>query len=97
MDNIIGHKKEKELLDKIINENKIGHAYLFFGKSGIGKKLVAVEFAKSILCDNNLSGTFCDSCKSCLTFNNNSDFKIISPAKDVIKVDMIRELVYELF
>ena len=46
---IIGHKKEIELLKKMISENKLAHAYLFSGKEGIGKLQVAKEFAKSIL------------------------------------------------
>ena len=94
---IVGHDDNRIKLKNVIDSGNIANAYLFDGKEGIGKKLVAIEFAKGILCDNNSSGTFCDSCEACLTFNSNSDFKIISPIKDIIKVDMIRELVDELF
>ena len=38
MDKIIGHEKQKQILKKMIDEDKIGHAYLFTGKDGIGKK-----------------------------------------------------------
>lgn len=95
--NIIGHKEIREKLRKIIELKKIGHAYLFVGKSGIGKKLVAVEFAKSIMCHENKNGLFCDECDACKTFGNNADFSIIEPEKGIIKVDSIREFENEIY
>lgn len=97
MVNSIGHKSEKLKLEDIIKSNAIGHAYLFVGKKSIGKKLVAIEFAKAIMCDNADDGVPCGHCASCKTFENNSDFKLLLPEKDAIKVDMIRELSREIF
>ena len=97
MVNSIGHKREKLKLEDIIKSNAIGHAYLFVGKKSIGKKIVAIEFAKAIMCDNADDGEPCGHCASCKTFENNSDFKLLLPEKDVIKVDMIRELSREIF
>ena len=51
--NIIGNKEIKENLIKSLENNKTSHSYLFIGIEGIGKKLIAKEFAKSILCINN--------------------------------------------
>ena len=48
-ENIIGHKKEKELLINFLEKDNISHAYLFSGKKGIGKSKIAKEFAKEIL------------------------------------------------
>lgn len=96
MDIVIGHEENKEKLKKMIESNQIGHAYLFVGKKSIGKKLFAVEFAKSILCDSSVNGKYCDKCESCLTFEHNSDFKIIAPEKDAIKVDTIRKMTGEI-
>ncbi|MBQ9314704.1 MAG: AAA family ATPase [Clostridia bacterium] len=84
MENIIGHEKVKIILKKIIDENKVGHAYMFVGKEGIGKKLVAIAFAKQIM---NLDGS---------TFNE-SDFKIILPENDLIKVEQIRKIINEVY
>lgn len=85
MDKIIGHEKVRFMLDKIIKDDKIGHAYLFWGKEGIGKKMVATDFAKKIMTRDG-DGTF-----------NESDFKVIMPEKDTIKVDAIRELIGEIY
>jgi DNA polymerase-3 subunit delta' len=97
MINIIGNDSIKQKLDKIISTNSISHAYLFSGKEGIGKKTLAMEFAKCVMCNQSLNLSYCNSCESCLTFENGNDFKIIEPTKNVIKVDEIREFCGELF
>ena len=45
---IIGHKKNIDFLNKSIQRNKISHAYLFEGPERIGKKMVALEFARAV-------------------------------------------------
>ena len=71
---IIGNDKIKQELINSVNSNKCSHSYLFVGTSGIGKKLIAREFAKMILCETDEK--YCNKCKSCLEFNsgNNPDF-----------------------
>ena len=78
-ENILGHEKQKDFLKSNIESNNISHSYLFVGKNGIGKKSLALEFAKQILNTNNL--------------NNCPDFKIIEKKKDKknILVEQIRE------
>lgn len=91
-DKILGNENIKEQLKKIIELNKLSHSYLFIGTDGIGKKLIAKEFAKMILC--NESKFYCNKCKSCIEFdtNNNSDFFLIKPDGANIKIDQIRKM-----
>ena len=96
--NIIGNDKIKEQLENSVKLNKISHSYLFIGTEGIGKKMIANEFAKMILCTDN--NRYCGKCKSCIEFdtNNNPDFKIIEPDGNSLKIEQIREFqnkVYE--
>lgn len=89
---IIGNDKIKQELIQTVELNKISHSYLFIGEDGIGKKLIAKEFAKMILClDQN---KYCNKCKSCVEFdsNNNPDFVQIEPDGNSIKIEQIREL-----
>lgn len=92
-DNILGNDRIKEVLANSVKNNKISHSYLFVGTEGIGKKLIAKEFAKMILCiDDNEK--YCNKCKPCIEFdtNNNPDFKIIEPDGASLKIEQIREL-----
>ena len=91
-ENIIGNTNIKAVLEKSIKKNKLSHSYLFNGTQGIGKKKIAIEFAKMMLClDDN---KYCNHCKSCIEFNtnNNPDFLIISPDGNNIKIEQIRDM-----
>ena len=95
---IIGNEKVKKNLEAICNSGKLAHSYMFLGIEGIGKKIIAKEFAKKILCLNQEKG--CKTCKSCIEFesDNHPDFKLIFPDGKNIKIDQIREFqsrVYE--
>ena len=89
---IEGNERIKENLKKSLEQNKTSHSYLFIGVEGIGKKLIAKDFAKRILCIENKEN--CNTCKSCIEFNtnNNPDFMIISPDGNSIKIEQIRDL-----
>ena len=84
MDQIIGHEKVKQSLAKMIQDGKVGHAYLFFGKEGIGKKMVAMQFAKQIM--HLEDGIW-----------NESDFHMVEADQDMIKVEEIRKLIAEAY
>ena len=91
-ENILGNEKNKKILEKAINIKKMSHSYIFWGTEGIGKKIIAKEFAKQILClgDNKPD---CK-CKSCIEFDseNNPDFQLINSENDKIKIEQIREM-----
>lgn len=89
-DKIIGNDKIKEMLYKSVKDKKTSHSYLFVGIEGIGKKEIAKEFAKMLLCINN--NKYCNTCKSCIEFdsNNNPDFLYIEPDGNSVKIEQIR-------
>ena len=91
-ENIIGNDKIKNELTNLVKQNKYSHSYIFHGTEGIGKKLIAKEFAKMILCLG--KEKYCNTCKSCLEFlsNNNPDFYEIIPDGNNIKIEQIREM-----
>ena len=68
---IIGNDNIKQELINSVNLNKCSHSYLFCGTDGIGKKLIAREFAKMILCESEKK--YCNKCKSCLEFDSNNN------------------------
>lgn len=68
--NIIGHKRQIEVLRRSIVSGQIPPAYLFHGEEGIGKKLVAVELAKALNCASVRDGEPCGVCQSCRTIDS---------------------------
>lgn len=90
---IIGNQEIKDYLINSINKKNILHSYLFLGTEGIGKLLIAKEFAKKILCLNNTEDESCI-CKSCTCFNGNNhpDYYIINEEGESIKIDTIRSI-----
>ncbi len=81
-ENIIGNESIKNTLEKSIKTNQITHSYLMIGIPGIGKKLLAKEYAKIILSSNDII--------------NNPDFLCIEPDGNSIKIDQIRNLQKEI-
>ncbi len=53
---------------RAVRRGRLAHAYLFIGPSGVGKRLFAVELAKSLLCENAALDSLqaCDRCPSCI-------------------------------
>ena len=94
---IIGNNKIKNELIKAFRTNSIAHSYIFSGQYGIGKKQIAIEFAKMILCLNKDNAP-CGECKSCLELenDNNPDFNIIKP-DGKIKIDQIRQMLEKVY
>ena len=91
-ENVLGNERNKNILEKAIELNKISHSYIFWGTEGIGKKLIAKEFTKRILCLQNHDSEC--KCKSCIEFDsdNNPDFQLIESTDGKIKIEQIREM-----
>ena len=81
-ENIIGNESIKNTLEKSVKTNQITHSYLMIGIQGIGKKLLAKEYAKVILDSNDII--------------NNPDFLCIEPDGNSIKIEQIRNLQKEI-
>jgi len=90
---IHGHEKQIRILQQAMLKNRMAHAYLFYGMQGIGKKSVALVFAKALNCRTG-QGDACGHCSSCLKVDhgNHPDLRIIEPAGQFIRIDQIREL-----
>ncbi|HEY7322647.1 MAG TPA: DNA polymerase III subunit delta' [Candidatus Binatia bacterium] len=96
---IVGHRKQLEILRQALQHGRLHHAYLFVGEEGVGKKTIALGFAKALHCLG-ATGDFCDECANCARVQdrNHPDVRIIEPAagKKEISIQQIRELEKEL-
>jgi DNA polymerase III subunit delta' len=63
---LVGNDHIKTILKRFISNRRVPNSLLFTGEEGIGKRLFALEFAKSLVCQNPQNGEACDKCKACL-------------------------------
>ena len=66
---IIGQSRAQEILRRSIEQARIAHAYLLWGPRGVGKDALAIEFAKTLLCERQGTAA-CDVCSSCIKVQN---------------------------
>ncbi|HEX3723384.1 MAG TPA: DNA polymerase III subunit delta' [Nitrolancea sp.] len=62
---IIGHQAAVDLLQRSIATSQIGHAYIFFGPEGIGRRTLAQTFARALICQSPLDERPCGVCSAC--------------------------------
>ncbi|MBT3508165.1 MAG: DNA polymerase III subunit delta' [Nitrospina sp.] len=98
---VLGQLQPKRILTNALQNSSVAHAYLFYGQESIGKKKLAIAFAKALNCKETDPLDACDECASCLKIERriHPDFFYIEPAKStptsreaVIKIEEIREL-----
>ena len=96
--NIIGQEKAKVLLGKALRKGTLGHAYLFRGPAGVGKKRTALTMAAAINCQAPRDIEACGICPACrkLAAGSHPDLLTIQPDGAVIKINQIRELKHAL-
>ncbi len=97
---ILGHQRPITLLQRAIKNEKVVNSYLFLGNEGIGKKYVALQFAKSLNClgEEAEGGDACDHCSSCKKIDHalHPDILVIEPDGQYIKVDQVRQMQRQL-
>ena len=94
---ILGQEHALALLQKALVSARLGHAYLFYGPGGVGKKLTAVQFAKALAC-RDAAAEACDRCTSCntITTGNHPDVVVINPEGAYIRIEHIRAMQRQL-
>ncbi len=99
---IISHDYPKSLLGRLLQTGLLPHAYLFEGPDGIGKRRMALEFAKALNCERSGRDGFndaCDQCPACRRVNsgNHPDVVQVTASGAFIKIEQIREAQAAIF
>lgn len=90
---LLGQTHAVTLLRQALSSTRLGHAYLFYGPSGVGKRLAAWEFAKALTCQRPTPEA-CDACLSChkMATGNHPDVSCLGPEGASIRIEHIRAL-----
>jgi DNA polymerase-3 subunit delta' len=61
---IIGQRRVKELVRRMLSSGEVAHAHLFWGGEGVGKDAMAIEFGRALNCQESHIDP-CGRCASC--------------------------------
>ena len=90
---VVGQQHIVTTLKNQIQNQQIGHAYLFCGSRGTGKTSVAKIFAKAVNCLSPYNGSPCGDCEVCKNLSQTSNIDVIEiDAASNNRVDEIRDL-----
>lgn len=64
---VVAQQRARMLIERMVLENRLPHALLFWGPAGSGKSAAAIELARWLNCRTGLDGP-CDVCDSCKQF-----------------------------
>ena len=87
----IQQKARNHFRNSLLN-NRLAHAYLFYGPEGTGKDAFALELAKTLNCKDDEARPcyICPSCQKIARFNH-PDVHFILPVMKSMSPDKIRE------
>lgn len=95
---IIGHSKQRDSLLGLVERNMLAHAQIFSGPQGVGKKLVAREFSRFLVCSNKrlVKDCTCNNCTLALKDSHPDIMTIEARDKTRWNTEGVRELLYTL-
>ncbi|MDA8786471.1 DNA polymerase III subunit delta' [Porticoccaceae bacterium] len=83
-----------------LDQNRLPHAMMLTGATGIGVERIAAALAQRLLCTAELSKYACGSCKGCqlIMAGNHPDLSTLEPAEEgkAILIDQVRDLMARL-
>ncbi|MBC8632844.1 DNA polymerase III subunit gamma/tau [[Eubacterium] tenue] len=90
---VVGQEHIIKTLKNQIQNNNVGHAYLFCGTRGTGKTSTAKIFARAVNCEDSVNEEPCNECEVCKDILNDNNMDVIEiDAASNNSVDDIREI-----
>lgn len=98
---LLGHEWAVNLLKQQITRNAVRHAYLFCGPPGVGRRTLAIRFARALNCpESPAPGESCGVCRTCQQIEamQYPDLAVIQAETEgaVLKIEQVREVNHSL-
>lgn len=99
--NLTGHEWAEKMLKQQIASGDVRHAYLFTGPPGVGRRTLALQFAKALNCTQPPApGEYCGICRLCTQLDKmqQADLTVVQAEQEGggLKVEALRELLHNL-
>lgn len=92
---IFGHHRVKKTLGQMLRGGGLARSLAFVGPDGIGKRMLALDLARVMLCETETGCGTCVACAKC-TKGIHPDVEIVEPDGAQIKVDQVRQVAEKL-
>ncbi len=94
---VLGHDFLARAFARLVELDRLAHAYLFCGPEGVGKRLFAGELARALLCEKRgKEFVACGSCPACLQVaaESHPDYVVVRRPEDKhdLPIEIVREL-----
>ena len=91
---IILQDRIRDFFTRSLQNDRLAHAYLFYGGEGRGKEAFALTLAKTLNCHNETVRP-CNECANCqrITHFNHPDVRFIFPASKALKAEQLHSIV----
>ncbi len=106
LEDLVGQQRPVTVLRNAIRQDRVAHAYLFWGPDLVGKSTAAGLFARALNCEaeqSRATGLACGDCPSCrlIAGRNHPDVRLLTPGGEaqqaVIPIEEIRkDFVYDV-
>lgn len=91
---LIGNERIKKLLQRAVDEGRVGQSLLMAGPRGVGKHQFAFALAQALNCENVMQGDACGRCVPCrkIAAGEHADVQTITNDGLFIKIGQMREM-----
>lgn len=76
-EDVAGQEHVTRTLMNALQQNRLGHAFIFAGPRGVGKTTTARLLAKAVNCENQPTVNPCNECKSCISITDGNSLDVI--------------------